>query len=563
MRPTSATAIRRWAYAGVALALAIGASQVLPGLQRQMNDAGLRGYAGGADVPPSIQFATKTLGCFRAIAITTLWIRASKLQEQGKFFELNDLFRMISQLEPRFPGVWSYWAWNVAYNCSVKFPAAQPEERWRWVSLGIKILRDDGIRLNPKAPMLYRELGWIYSHKIGQDMDDAHVYYKTRLAREMQQALGKPPYLERLKAMAAAPKGERKLLADPSVRALVAALRGAGLDPFAKPLDTANRAPTLPQGALAVLNNEANADTVGRLEAFLRARYLRDVLRLDVNRMIKLMEFGPIDWRMPDAHSLYWAARSVELFGTDAFAAANSDRMLFHSLVELYRRGRLHFEPGTDDEPDTWVAAPNFAFVEPIIRIHEQIVQRHKDTGWEEPTREGFFNFLRDVVLNLYLHNDIKGAARYYRRLVKLGGERDVPLQEFIFSRYKKLLEVCTTEQAVNMVRGFFFRSLMWASLGDTDQATGEENMGRFVYTKYRHQLVSPRIISQLPPMRALWLDALRQAILSLRKFQVDELRRLYPTDVKAIEDDIKKRQEQEAATRSAPAAPPPVAPEK
>ena len=567
MKPTNTIALRRWLFAAAAVACAIAAGQVLFTLQRQSVAYGLRGHAEGAKVPPAIEFATKTLGSFRAIAIIALWFRASDLQEKGKFFELNDLFRLISQLEPRFAGVWAYWAWNVAYNCSVKFPVSQPEERWRWVRLGIEILRDDGIRINPKAPVLYRELAWIYDHKIGQDSDDAHVFYKVQIAQEMQEALGRPPYLERLKAIAAAPQSETDLLRDPDVRALVGALRAAGVAPFAKPLVVANRAPDLPAAALALLNDPANAGAAARLEAFLRATHLRGKLALDPARMVKLTEqLGPIDWRLPDALSLYWVGRSVELFGADIMAAANSDRMLFHSVVELYRRGTLRFEPGTDEEAPTWIAAPNFGFIGPLVRLHEEIARRNIGNPYETPTREAYLNFLRDAVLNLFLRGDTKSATEYFKRLVAASGEPDGPVADFADQRLKKMVEAMTVQQAMNFARGYFFRSLMSASVGNTDQAVGEENLARFIYEKYRSGHSSPRF--QIPLLRELWTDALRDIIRGgaegdFRKFQVDELRRLYSTDVKKIEDELKRRAEEEQKKREAlqPPTPPPAAP--
>jgi len=559
MRPASATTLRRWAFAAAALACAIAASQAHLTVRRQLEEHKLGGYRGEAKVPPIIDLATKSLGCFRALAIIALWIRASDLQDQGKFFELNDLFRMISQLEPRFPGVWAYWAWNVAYNCSVKF--TDPKDRWRWVSLGIEILRDRGIPINPNAPVLYRELAWLYNHKIGQDMDDAHIYYKVRLADLMQHALGKPPYLERLKAIAAAPATEADLLADPAVKALVAALKAAGADPFDKPLALANRDPALPPAALALLEEPAQADAAARLDAFLRSRHLRDELKLDVARMLKLMDFGPIDWRMPDAHSLYWAARSVELFGTNAFDAANADRILLHSLIELYRRGTLYFQPGTDDEPDSWIVAPNFAFLEHVVRLQEQIVQRHEKSDFGPPTREAFLNFLRDAVVNLFTYNDLKNATRYLQRLIELGGEPKMSLEEFVNTRYEQLLKGMTTEQAMNLISGFLFRSLMWASLGDTDRAVGEENMARGLYARYQDQHRAARF--KYPTIRELWVGALRQALYVFRKYQLDELRRLYPNDLKAVEDELKKREaEREPARERQPERPPSPAPQ-
>lgn len=553
MKPASATTVRRLVFGAAAVACAILASQALLLVQRQAEQAELHGYAGPANVTPTIELATKSLGCFRAMAIIALWVRASDLQDQGKFFELNDLFRLISQLEARFPSVWSFWAWNVAYNCSVKFPANQPDERWRWVNLGIEILHN-GIRYNPKAAVLYRELAWIYSHKIGQDMDDAHIYYKVRLSEDIQAILGKPPYLQRLKAIAAAPKTQAELLADPAVRALEAALKAAGVDAFAKPLAVLNRTEELPPAALALLNDPAVAPAVESLEAFLRAELVRDKLRLDIHRMLRLMEFGPIDWRLPDAHALYWAGFSVELFGANVIDVANSDRMLFHSLSELYRRGHLRFEPATDEEPATWIAAPEFAFLEPVIRLHEQIVKRHEKSEWQEPTLEGFKNFLRQVVLDLYSYNDLKRANYYFKRLIELGGESQQPLEQFVVQRFEKLMKDMTLTQAMNLVRGMLFRSLLWASLSDMDRAVGEENLARRIYTQYKERRFSERIKAQIPPIRELWLDSLREAIQTFRKFQLDELRRLYPTDYKAVEEEIQKRKE--AAEKSQPPSP-------
>lgn len=85
-------------------------------------------------------FTTVALGGFRGIIADMLWMRASELQNEGKFFELAQLADWITKLEPRFPTVWAFHAWNMAYNISVLFP--DPEDRWRWVQQGIRLLRD-------------------------------------------------------------------------------------------------------------------------------------------------------------------------------------------------------------------------------------------------------------------------------------------------------------------------------------------------------------------------------------------------------------------------------------
>ena len=81
---------------------------------------------------------------------------------------------------------------------SANFPASQPGERWRWVKRGLELLRDRGIRHNRRAAQLYRELAWIYLHKIAGSSDVAHRHYKRRLAIEMEDTLGVPPHSELL-----------------------------------------------------------------------------------------------------------------------------------------------------------------------------------------------------------------------------------------------------------------------------------------------------------------------------------------------------------------------------
>lgn len=131
-------------------------------------------------VPPLVTFTTITLGGFRGVLADVLWVRAIGLQDEGRFFELVQLADWITRLEPRFPQVWGFHAWNLAYNISVMFPDAP--DRWRWVQRGIRLIQDDGLRFNPDEPRLYRELAWLYLNKVGGRWDEAGPYYRRRLA---------------------------------------------------------------------------------------------------------------------------------------------------------------------------------------------------------------------------------------------------------------------------------------------------------------------------------------------------------------------------------------------
>ena len=132
------------------------------------------------NAPPELVLATTALGGFRGIVVDYLWIRAMELQRQGKYFELVQIYDWIGKMEPRIEMVWCHNAWNMAYNISVEL--GKPIERWMWIKRGIELLRDEGLKYNPKSILLYKELAWIYQHKIAQFSDKFQWEYKKYLS---------------------------------------------------------------------------------------------------------------------------------------------------------------------------------------------------------------------------------------------------------------------------------------------------------------------------------------------------------------------------------------------
>src|SRR5262245_39740915 len=88
--------------------------------------------------PPQVATGI-AMGAFRGLFVNMLWIRANALKEDGRYYEAIDLARAITKLQPRFPQVWVFHAWNMAYNISVA--TQTPQERWQWVQAGINLLR--------------------------------------------------------------------------------------------------------------------------------------------------------------------------------------------------------------------------------------------------------------------------------------------------------------------------------------------------------------------------------------------------------------------------------------
>ena len=143
------------------------------------------------NLPPDIALTQAGLGTFRALATSVLWNRATRLQREGRNFEAMSLADWITRLQPRFSAVWSFQAWNMAFNISQATDL--PTEHWLWIREGVALLRDRGIPLNPREIDLYRELSHIFLRKLSSPGDELHPYYQREFAKRWHELLGSPP----------------------------------------------------------------------------------------------------------------------------------------------------------------------------------------------------------------------------------------------------------------------------------------------------------------------------------------------------------------------------------
>src|ERR1039457_6150202 len=96
---------------------------------------------------PDIVLLNTLPGGLKTAGVTYLWIQSQELKDKGRDYDAMQKAGLICKLEPHFSGVWRFQAWNMAYNISVS--KHTPPERWLWVYNGAKLLRDEGIPLNP------------------------------------------------------------------------------------------------------------------------------------------------------------------------------------------------------------------------------------------------------------------------------------------------------------------------------------------------------------------------------------------------------------------------------
>jgi len=465
---------------GVALAALVGGAALSPVVKQDREDLQLSFAVDVEDeVPPDVALAVTALGSFRGLAVDFLWYRANELKEEGEFYEANQLSQWITTLQPRFPQVWAFHAWNMAYNISVA--THTPPERWDWVNKGVHLLRDRGIPYNPRAVRLYRELGWIFFHKIGGMTDDMHWYYKQNLAFDWQELLGAPTQAatgeqaaDNFRPIAQAPDTQAALIEQsPEVGPLIAAINQRGWMLNEDLLRRIGRVQMLSDSldiaALAADRDAALVDETDRrvaevlrdpdlkpgvepLVAFLRKQVLRDNYHMDAQIMLDLMEkFGPVDWRHPAAHSLYWSSRGVAVAAgvrnDEHIDKLNTDRQVIHSLQQLAWFGRLGFDPVTrriDLLPD-----PRFfeAYNTALKDANERIAAEEKYLETVSQNFEaGHENFLQRAVFFSYLYGSEEQARDFFLEAKELyehkrhnqqSSRYNMTLEDFVFSEMK------------------------------------------------------------------------------------------------------------------------------
>ncbi len=476
------------AIASATLIACLAAAGVLmPSITRQRQELQLViSTEGTRGMPPHVALATAALGTFRGLAVDFLWVRADALQDKGEFFEAQTLSQWITALQPRFPKVWGFQAWNLAYNISVS--TKEPAERWVWINRGINLLRLQGIPLNPGDANLPMELGWLFFHKIGGKNDREHWYYKARLAREFREFLGdttggrtSAQAVERFRKIADAPESLDAMRADPLVRDALELLEKHAATPnedflrmmgrvvlYNSSIDTKLLAgKVLPSGTnrglvSALIEDQRLATAVfDTIIPHLQKRVLADRYRMEPRFMLELLQkYGPLDWAHPHAHGIYWSEKGIavgrKVLRRDRLNELTIIRTRLGNLQHLMRSGRLEFDPLADRID----ILPDPRFIEAYEQgMQDAIRLIQSDAGVSagefglatvEDLLTGYESFLQQATVFSYLYGDDREAAGCFgklRTLAEESGRPDQPLYNegldgFLMLRLGEVMEI-------------------------------------------------------------------------------------------------------------------------
>jgi len=263
--------------------------------------------------------------------------------------------------------------------------------------------------------------------------------------------------------------------------------------------------------------------------------------------------FGPLDFRLPQSHAIYWAAKGLkendieisfeglgrfwavetkeeerELASEMPFNVLRSARTIRASLQDIFRRGK--FDITDQDVP---VFSPDLRFVDTLHRLHLALGKQDMGDKWDgtagERFRSAHVNFLRKAIALLYQYGREDLARQYWNILKKLypNREYDVPMSRFVFDYILEDLDAMGITDVAASVDLFLTQAYQRYALGDDYGALAIERVAKLLYDQYMKDRAFKSETGRvdLRPLPVMKREALERVLKVLPPRQADRLR--------------------------------------
>jgi hypothetical protein len=136
-------------------------------------------------------------------------------------------------------------------------------------------------------------------------------------------------------------------------------------------------------------------------------------------------KFGIIDWRLPSAHSLYWAYKGMKTAqGRSRFLCSH---MLLRSLTSLFSDGTLEY----DSSSGNYKTSPYLMIYEAALREHLVL---NSQNSTDQAMKPATVSFLSKAVYIFHSSGSADKAGAAFEQLKKTDSSINGTLDEFIRS---------------------------------------------------------------------------------------------------------------------------------
>jgi hypothetical protein len=256
--------------------------------------------------------------------------------------------------------------------------------------------------------------------------------------------------------------------------------------------------------------------------------------------------FGPLDWRLPDAHAIYWSELGVRN-GTQA----DKDiirRNAYAVMQQACLRGGALPSWVTNVTEENFILWPNLDLVSNVNAAYERTILEMPDK--KALVQTGQKNFIKSAVVVLFEYNRTAEAARWFNFLrnnftnALIGDETNMTVEAYAFKQIQSEILELDPNKAGSFILGEIAQEYLCLIADDDDRAENFRRTAETVWQAYQNKL--PRS-PQANPQRIALPDMAK-----LRSYELDQLEsQLAPQAAAYLRNKL-------GLPPRAPAAPPP-----
>lgn len=196
-------------------------------------------------------------------------------------------------------------------------------------------------------------------------------------------------------------------------------------------------------------------------------------LKVDVMKRLD-QEYGPLDWRLPETHAIYWGYRGQSFPARDALWC---ERLVWMGLTETLKGGSLLFIPAQH----TYQRGPRLDVAVKGIRRCEEIPPEG-----DPLVTLAISSFLREAVLYLYAFQNPAGAESALRLLKKFQPaevQATTLLDSFVCGDIALRLKGLDASGHEKLIMNFLAQGTVWRQLETPVVADGYERLAHLYWS--------------------------------------------------------------------------------
>jgi hypothetical protein len=265
-------------------------------------------------------------------------------------------------------------------------------------------------------------------------------------------------------------------------------------------------------------------------EARARAALLRDKYKMDPVFVKKVDEdWGPFDWRLPEASAIYWAALGLERAKESPGKIAKPSelitlrRSIYQSMLQALYHGRLVINPFDQ----SYALYPDLDLTSKLNEAYNTMYAEEPDPGQKDSIRSAQRNFLRDAIYFLYEADRLAEAAKWLRYLAdqypgQLLVDSDphslpsqMTLDQYAIARVQADIGETDQNRIMTAVEGLLSQAYYELAIGQDDRYAGFKLLAGKIYSNYQSKVSSFQGQSRvgLPPFADINRTVLNQLL--------------------------------------------------